>query len=246
MPQIAVITDELAPDLGEALDIAQLVVSRVALRRLGCVNAADLTETALKAAADELANRNLACISVLTSIGKASGRGAGTGILPRENLIARLLRARRIAAHLDAKYVRFFASEAVLECLPALHQPEWFAVEVELDTLAPDSASAIALARRTGVGVVLDPTNAWRFGAWGPRTLDEIDLSLVVDIHVKDVDTHGNFVAPGEGVIRWDLMLRQLRERRYDGCLTVETHLDAGRCITAVQYIRGRWYGRGS
>ena len=79
--------------------------------------------------------------------------------------------------------------------------------------------------------VAWDVSSSW----WDGESIDEAyrqARSLIVDVHVRDVapdaaepTRHGPIVRFGEGAIDWADVVGRLATDRYDGTLTLETHL---------------------
>lgn len=241
MLRLALITDELASDLESALTLARRTVTMVALRRVDVAEVLELDDAAAVVAA--LARHGLGCASLLTRIGKPGREDHRAEQSPRQAL-DQLLQAQRLAHDLQATCVRVFASSAVVTALSKMEDPAVLAVETEGRTQSTDLPSAVALARATGTRIVLDPVNVWRGGTWRPGLLEDLDLDLVADVHVKDVDAGGAFVPPGTGVIGWPTVVRSLSARGYDGMMTVESRLSPGVAAGAAGFVKQHWDSR--
>lgn len=242
--RLAVITDEISPDLGTALGVcAELGVRTADLRVVGdeSVVLAGAAEVAAIRALLERAGVAVAAISspFLKCDLWAESDADGPVARAQWDLFERSL---AVAQALGAPVVRAFSCWRVAD--PAAARP---AILAALDTAARRATAAglrLALENEhtcnvaTGVetrwyldrlpalSVLWDPGNEAAFGsAPFPAGYDAV-RGRVAHVHVKDVAADGTFTRAGAGTIPYADQVRALAADGYDGALTVETHHD--------------------
>jgi sugar phosphate isomerase/epimerase len=102
------------------------------------------------------------------------------------------------------------------------------AVEIEHECTIGTTAEAIALVERASAidwGFVLDPGNESRLTGRPAQVPAVATLAPHLrHVHVKDVDAAGAWVRVGTGLVGWPDQLGALRDCRYAGYLSMETH----------------------
>jgi sugar phosphate isomerase/epimerase len=266
----SVITDEISDDLGHALDVCEeLGIRAVELRSVGGRNVVEHDEEPLAAMRAELDRRGFEVCAVASpflkcirdgSVGARVGATHGAADRPHADQGLVLEQALRAAGILGASIVRtfsFWREDEPAAAFPVLgrelHEASAAASAAGL-TLAIENESecnvgtgaelAAVLPAAPFLGVIWDPANA---AALGSTELPVTVLERTVHVHVKDVDSTGDCVRVGAGLVDQIALLRTLQEAGYDGFLSIETHYekDGSReaatreCVAALRAIAG-------
>lgn len=254
--RLAVISDEVAPGLEDALELCtRLEVSAVELRTVDGVNVTLLGDAEVIQLASALRGGGFVCPAVASPFLKDPPRA--------EVAWEALTRALEVARLLGAGVVRIFSGVRttaapdpgwlVRTLARALDIAEGTGVRVALElehechvATREEAGELLAMLADARLGLVWDPGNEAKFLGAPPRPFA---LGAVADaiahVHVKDADTEGAWVTAGAGLVDWDAELRHLAARGYDGYLSIETHHalpDGGAPAAteaAVQALRG-------
>lgn len=254
----SVFTDEVAPDLAEALPACLAAgVSHVQVRNVQGQNAVHLPDG------------DVARIAALTRHAGVRVDGIGSPFgkcdLANEAYAAHLPlfeRAVRLAAALDTRLIRvfaFYARErrrpdgapvALADVLPevaerlsavaerARREGLTLGLENEYTTLAGSCAEARSVVDAVGspaLRLCWDVASGWYTGE--PVLPDGYDQArgVLCDVHVRDAGPathdprqHGDVCRLGEGAIDWPGIVHRLRASGYAGPCTLETHLYSG------------------
>ena len=264
--RIVLITDEVSPDVAEAVRFARAHgVEEIAIRAVGDRAVLALDEGETDALVEGVKDLGVPVASLLSPLYKAylPGRTGPPLVdpnVPQFSLDAAVHRARRdrlppLAARLGAGCTRVFsflrepgaegglpAAARILLAELEQSQPGLYAVENE-DSCTVGTVEELAhCVVATGVRAILDPANDWylRREAVAPR----IQASLaerIADVHVKDMA--GDDVVPlGDGEVDWPAIVARLGELGYAGTFTLEPHLErdrdgVARSIEALQRL---------
>ncbi len=266
--RVVLITDEVSPDVPEAVRFARAHgVEEIAIRAVGdqAILALDEGETdALVACVSDL---GVPVGSLLSPLYKAylpgrTGPPLFDPNVPQFSLDASVHLAQRdrlppLAARLGTGCTRVFSflrEPGAEGGLPATarsllaeleeSQPGLYAVENE-DSCTVGSVEELEhCVLATGVRAILDPANDWylRREAVAPRIRASL-VERIADVHVKDMA--GDVVVPlGDGEVDWLAILARLGELGYAGTFTLEPHLErdrdgVARSIEALQRLAG-------
>jgi len=233
---VSVITDEIDPGLGRALDVCEeLGIGAVELRTVDGVQVVDHDPEALASMRRLLDARGFRVSAIASPFLKCD---------PGQDQEEVHERALRAAAELGAPVVRAFSywrqaePHAVLPRLgKALRRAATrardagvvLALENEHECNVATSAEARAAldaAASPHLRLIWDPGNAAMLDPaafTGLGGLEDI-RERVAHVHVKDVSAAGDWVRIGDGIVDFAAMLRYLGETGYAGCLSFETH----------------------
>ena len=229
--RVAVISDEIAPGLDEALRFCEAEgIASVELRDVDGVRVTELEPPALRRVRAALHAGGFECPAVDSAFLKRP---------PLEPVDwGSLTRALEVASALGAPVVRIFSGlrgqpvpsprwlEEVLARAVALAAGSGVevALEIEHDCAVGTRAEA-AEALVEGLRLVWDPGNEARCFGGPPDAGGHAAVAYAIcHVHVKDTTAAGEWVAPGAGLVDWEGELRRLAESGYDGDLAIETH----------------------
>jgi sugar phosphate isomerase/epimerase len=234
--RLSVITDEIAPGLGRALDVCEeLELDAVELRTVDGVQIVDQPQERLGSIRAELDRRGFGVCAVASPLFKCD-RGAQA-----DDVLERTFRA---AVVLGAPIVRAFGfwrevdpAAALPDLGRALRAAAEHAAEVGVTlalenehecniATAAEVRAALAAAENPSLGVIWDPGNAAMLdpAAWSGRGGLESIVTRVAHVHLKDVSPAGEWTRVGDGIVDFPAQLACLAEAGYDGCLSFETH----------------------
>ncbi|CUU37279.1 MAG: sugar phosphate isomerase/epimerase [Armatimonadetes bacterium] len=252
--KLSVITDEISPDLQEALQVAsEFPIEQVELRSLWGANIADADEEVLNRARALLREYGIGVCSIASPVFKADlfgtrerGRMHAATERPVEAHWELLQRCLKVAQFFEAPLVRIFAFWRAGELTP----------EREAQIVAM-LERALPYAERTGVVLGLENEHACQVGTgkelaqilrhfntpylkgvWDPGNAFVLGESAqegfaachasVCHIHIKDgvrePDGSIRWVIVGEGEIGYAEHFRQIAQSGYRGFLSLETH----------------------
>jgi sugar phosphate isomerase/epimerase len=269
--RIVLITDEVSPDVAEAVTFARAhAIDEIAIRAVSgrAILALDEAGTdELVACVTELGVRVASLLSPLFKAYLPGGSGPPLvdPNIPQFSLDADVHLAARdrlpaLATRLGTDCVRVFtflregeseeglpADARDLLCALEESHPGLYAVENEdsCNVGSLDELEHCVLA--TGLRAILDPANDWflRREPVAPRISKDL-VERSADVHVKDMA--GDAVVPlGQGEVDWIAILARLRELGYTGTFTLEPHLErdrdgVARSIEALQRLaREHW-----
>ena len=252
--RLSVITDEISPDLEQALAVcAELGVRTVELRSVEGKNVVLHDDSTHRRLSRVIADRGFRVCAIASPFLKcpapgdtrrfdtAAGASPGTAreqwpVLERSWQVARLYQAPLVRAF---SYWRLDRPDAATEVLveelgraAAATAGEGLTLGLENEhecNLATGAEAAAVLARvpAATLGVIWDPGNEARLGSTPfPDGYAHV-RGRVVHVHVKDLDREQRWVAPGRGTIDFTGQLRALAEDGYGGALSIETHYSA-------------------
>lgn len=232
--QLAVITDEISDDLGEALALAeQLEISAVEIRCVAGRNIVHHEPPSVRSIASTLRAGGFLCPVVDTPFLKTR---------LREIDWDELAHGFEVAHALGAGAIRVFSGlrddpDASLEELTAILDEALvraaaaaltLALEIEFvcSVATVDEAHAIIdRVTEPGLGLLWDPGNEARFLGSTPDIVGyDTVAGAIVHVHVKDVTAEGAWTTVGRGIAGWDAQLERLAATGYDGYLSLETH----------------------
>jgi L-ribulose-5-phosphate 3-epimerase len=258
--RLSVITDEIDPSLGPALDVCEeLGIRAVELRTVDGVSIVDETTEGLRAMRQELDGRGFRVCAIASPFLKCD---RGDDPLPQERVLDRALQAATV---MSAPVVRAFAywreadPSAVLPQLGsalscaaerARDAGVTLALENEHECNVATSAEARAALDTAGsphLRLIWDPGNAAMLdptsfaGLGGLETI----FDQVAHVHLKDVSASGSWTRVGEGIVDFAALLRYLAGAGYGGYLSFETHyqregsgeLSTRDCVAALRSI---------
>jgi L-ribulose-5-phosphate 3-epimerase len=242
--RVAVISDEIAPGLDDALRFCtEEEIAAVELRDVDGVRVTELDPPGLRRVRTALDAGGFDCPAVDTAFLKR----------PPLELVdwQSFARALEVAHALGARLLRVFSG---LRGYP-VPEPGWLdetlgravseaagscvdvALEIEHDCTVGTRAEA-ADALVPGLGLVWDPGNEARCLGAPPDARGHAAVAYAIrHVHVKDTTLEGEWVAPGAGLVDWEGELRRLAAHGYDGDLALETHhaLPAGGTVEATR-----------
>ncbi|HEV8459558.1 MAG TPA: sugar phosphate isomerase/epimerase family protein [Gaiellaceae bacterium] len=237
--QLSVITDEIDPSLGRALDVCtELGIRAVELRTVDGVPIVAFDSAALREMRADLDARGVHVCAIASPFLKCDrGDDAAEQELAHE-------RALEAAAILSAPVVRAFAywrepdPRAVLgELGPVLRRAAerardagvTLALENEHEcnvATAEEARAALAAADSPSLRLIWDPGNAAMLDPPSFRGLGGLEMvdDRVAHVHLKDVSASGEWTRVGDGIVDFVALLRHLDGKGYDGYLSFETH----------------------
>ena len=234
--RLSVITDEIAPDLGRALDVCEdLGLDTVELRTLDGVQIVDHSDDGLESIRAELDRRGFGVCAVASPFFKCNRGDDQDGVLEA---------ALRAAAVLGAPIVRAFGfwrepdpASALDDLGRALRRATSRADEAGLTlalenehecnvATAAEAQAALDNAAAPLLRLIWDPGNAAMLdpAAWSGLGGLEGIVDRVAHVHLKDVSPAGEWTRIGDGVIDFSAQLACLAGAGYEGCLSFETH----------------------
>jgi sugar phosphate isomerase/epimerase len=234
--RLSVITDEIDPGLGRALDVCEeLGLEAVELRTLDGRQVVDHSDEELAAIRAELDRRRLPVCALASPFLKCD-RGE-----PQEAVLERAIRA---ATALGAPLVRAFGwwrepdpAAALPDLGPALRDAAARVRDAGLTLVlenehecnvatAAEARAALDAARAPTLKLIWDPGNAAMLDPAGWHGLGGLDLVVhdVAHVHVKDVSEEGAWTRIGDGIVDFRSQLARLEASGYDGYLSFETH----------------------
>ena len=251
--RIVLITDEVSPDVAEAVRFARAHgVQEIAIRAVSDRAILALDEAAIDALVACVRDLGAPVSSLLSPLFKAylpgrSGPQLVDPNIPEFSVDASVHLAARerlppLAERLGADCVRVFSflrergAEAGLpdearDLLAALEEsrPNLYAVENEDSCTVGSVEELERCVLETGLRAILDPANDWylRREPIAPR-IRPVLVERLADVHVKDMA--GDTVVPlGDGDVDWPAILARLGELGYRGTFTLEPHLERDR-----------------
>ncbi|HZQ81522.1 MAG TPA: sugar phosphate isomerase/epimerase [Gaiellaceae bacterium] len=256
--RLSVITDEIVPGLGRALDVCEeLDLDAVELRTLDGRQIVDHSDDELASVRAELDRRGFGVTAVASPFLKCD-RGE-----EQEAVLAGALRA---AAALGAPIVRAFGywREAdpaaalpelgrALDAAAASAQAAGFTLALENEhecnvASAAETRAALDAARAPELRVIWDPGNAAMLdpSAWNGLGGLESIVDRVAHVHLKDVTPAGEWTRIGDGIVDFAAQLAFLDDAGYDGYFSFETHytrdgsgeLATRDCVAALRALR--------
>ena len=237
--QLSVITDEIDPRLGPALDVcAELGIGAVELRTIDGVQIVDHTPTDLYAIRQLLDDRGFKVSAIASPFLKCN---RGDDPPTQERVLDRALRA---AVTFSAPVVRAFSywreadpGAALPDIAVALSRAAarageagvTLALENEHECNVATSAEALAAldaAASPGLRLIWDPGNAAMLDPAAYTGLGGLEAiyDRVAHVHVKDVTAARSWTRVGDGIIDFAALLRYLADAGYGGFLSFETH----------------------
>jgi L-ribulose-5-phosphate 3-epimerase len=231
--RLSVFTDEIAPELGRALDVCEeLGIRAVELRTVDAVQIVNVPSEELAAMRDELDRRGFTVCAIASPFLKC---GRNDDAADQEAVHERALAA---AAIFDAPIVRAFSywrepdPSSVLPQLgealrKAVRPGVTLALENEYEcnvATAPEARAALDDA--DGVRLIWDAGNVAMLDPAAYAGLGGLELVIddVVHVHVKDVSSAGEWTRIGDGIVDFGAQLRYLDDAGYDGAISFETH----------------------
>jgi len=236
--RLSVITDEIAPRIGRALDVCtELAIDAVELRFVDRIHVIDLPTGDLRAVRADLDRRGFD-VSAIASPFMKCDRG-----VPQDAVLSATLQAADI---LGAPIVRAFSywreqdpnaalSEAGHELHAAAERAHAAGVTLALENehecnvaTSAEAFAALAAADSPHLRLIWDPGNAAMLAPssfTGLGGLEDI-RRRVAHVHVKDVTASQKWTRIGDGIVDFAAMLRYLDETGYDGYLSFETHYE--------------------
>ena len=234
--RLSVITDEIAPELGRALDVCEeLELDAVELRTLDGVQIVDQPDERLGSIRAELDRRGFGVCAIASPLFKCN-RGEES-----DDVLERTIRA---ALALGAPIVRAFGfwrerdPAATLSDVGSALRRAAARADEEGITLALENEhecnvagadelrAALDAAAAPTLRVIWDPGNAAMLdpSRWtGLGGLEEI-VDRVAHVHLKDVSPAGEWTRIGDGIVDFPAQLTCLAAAGYDGVLSFETH----------------------
>ncbi len=251
--RLSVITDEISQNLERALSVCEdLQLGTVEVRAVGGANIVTHDQSSLERIKAILENRGFDVCAISSPFLKCHLRedGAPQGAThfarpaSREEQWDILGRSLGVARLLGAPVVRVFSFWRVAD--PASVRDEVARVLAEAAGRAREEGVELALENEhtcnagTGaeagrildlissppLGVVWDPGNEAMLGSEPfPGGYSHV-RGRVTHVHLKDVDSEGNWSKVGTGVIDYPGQLRALADDGYEGVLSLETHYE--------------------
>jgi len=233
---VSVITDEIDPGLGRALDVCEeLGIGAVELRTVDGVQVVDHDPEALASMRRLLDARGFRVSAIASPFLKCD---------PGQDQEEVHERALRAAAELGAPVVRAFSywrqaePHAVLPWLgKALRRAATrardagvvLALENEHEcnvATGVEARAALDAAGSPDLGLIWDPGNAAMFDPASFIGLGGLEpiADRVAHVHLKDVSASGSWTRIGDGIVDFRALLRLLADTGYDGYLSFETH----------------------
>jgi L-ribulose-5-phosphate 3-epimerase len=263
---MVLITDEVSPDVAEAVRFARAHgIEEIAIRAVSEQAILALDEPALDALAARVRELGAPVASLLSPLFKAylpgrSGPQLFDPNIPQFSVDASVHLADRarlppLAESVGADCVRVFSflrepgsspglPDEARDLLVALEEshPGLYAVENEDSCTVGSVEELESCVSETGLRGILDPANDWhlRREPVAPRIRPAL-VERLADVHVKDMA--GEAVVPlGEGEVDWPAILVRLGELGYRGTFTLEPHLErdrdgVARSIEALQRL---------
>lgn len=245
MPTLSVITDEISSDLDHALHVCdELGISTVELRTIGGTNIVELDDEAVSSIQASLDRHGCSVVCIASPFLKCDFWGDDNEAHATQ--LAILRRSIEIAHGLGAPIVRAFnfwrADEpaslrepalAALEEATAICRTAGVKLGLENEhacTAATGEEAAWFLDRITDqtLGAIWDPGNEAVVGSDPWPSGYEAVRERIHHIHLKDpraISTDPTFVVMGEGALDYVAQFRALAADRYDGALSLETHV---------------------
>jgi L-ribulose-5-phosphate 3-epimerase len=258
--QLSVITDEIDPRLGPALDVCdELGIRAVELRTVDGIQIVDHTPEALQAIWRELDRRGFRVCAIASPFLKCNRTDDP---VEQEHVHERALQA---AAILSAPVVRAFSYWRERD--PAAALPELggvldraatranqagvtLALENEHECNVATSAEARAAldaAASPHLRLIWDPGNAAMLQPGSFAGLGGVEAIFVhvAHVHLKDVSASGRWTRVGQGIVDFEALLRHIAGAGYVGYLSFETHyqrdgsgeLATRDCVAALRSI---------
>lgn len=266
MPTLAVITDEISPNLSHALDVCEeFGISAVELRTIGTENIVDLSEEQVADIRAQLQQRNMAVVAIASPFLKCDYWGDDE--LEHQRQLRILRRSIEIAHDLGAPIVRTFNFWRQAD--PTVWYEPALATLTEATAICRDSDILLgfenehACTSATGeeaawfvdrigdptLGVIWDPGNEAVVGSNPfPDGYQHIK-SRIHHVHLKDaraIAADPTFVVMGEGAIDYLGQFRALAQSGYAEAMSLETHIGKTQeekeastraCIPAIRRI---------
>jgi sugar phosphate isomerase/epimerase len=245
------ITDEISPDVAEAVRFARAHgVQEIAIRAVSDQAILALDEAAIDALVACVSDLGAPVCSLLSPLFKAylpgrSGPQLVDPNIPEFSVDASVhLEARErlppLADRLGTDCVRVFSflrergaglPDEARDLLATLEEsrPNLYAVENEDSCTVGSVEELERCVLETGLRAILDPANDWylRREPVAPR-IRPVLVERLADVHVKDMA--GDIVVPlGDGDVDWPAILARLGELGYRGTFTLEPHLERDR-----------------
>jgi len=251
--RIVLITDEVSPDVSEAVRFARAHgVQEIAIRAVSNQAILALDEDEVDDLMAAVAELGAPVASLLSPLFKAylpgrSGPQLVDPNIPQFSVDAAVHLADRerlppLAERLGTACVRVFSflrepgaegglPDDARDLLAALEEsrPGLYALENEDSCTVGSVEELESCVRETGLRAILDPANDWylRREPVAPRIRSTL-VERLADVHVKDMA--GEAVVPlGEGEVDWPAILERLGEFGYSGTFTLEPHLERDR-----------------
>jgi L-ribulose-5-phosphate 3-epimerase len=251
--RIVLISDEVSPDVAEAVGFARAHgIEEIAIRAVSDQAILALDEAATDALVTRVAELRVPVASLLSPLFKAYLPGSSGPPLVDPNIpqfsvdasdhLAARERLPPLAARLGVACVRVFSflrdpgaggglPDDARRLLTALEesQPGLYAVENEDSCTVGSVEELERCVLETGLRAILDPANDWylRREPVAPR-IGATLVDRLADVHVKDMA--GDSVVPlGDGEVDWPAILARLAELGYAGTFTFEPHLERDR-----------------
>ena len=250
---LSIISDELAPDLADALEgCRRLGLDGVELRTLRGRSVVDLGAEEIGRAVQAARDSGLTVVALATPVLKCSLPGLPApvgGALHGAKATAtiddswrQLDRALELAARHAIPFVRVFsgwrvddpaaAIDRVVETLAEARQrAEGSSAEVLLENehdcnVATARETEAVLASLPGLRIVWDAANHVRGGGEPAESALDGAADRIAHLHLKDVDTGGSWVPLGTGLVPYATVVPRLIAAGYDGAFSLETHCE--------------------
>ena len=249
--RLSIITDEISQDLDRALGVCEdLGVSTVELRAIGGANVVSHDQSSLRRVKTTLENKGFDVCAISSPFLKCHlyEDGAPQGAMhfaspaSREEQQDVLERALNVARLLGAPLVRAFSfwrvpdpasvrGEVVRALAQAVERAQEAGLELGLENehecnVGTGAEAGWVLDRIPSLGLIWDPGNEAMMGSRPfPGGYAHV-RGRVTHVHLKDVDSEGNWTKVGTGTVDYLGQLRALAEDGYAGALSLETHYE--------------------
>ncbi len=249
--RLSIITDEISQDLDRALGVCEdLGVRTVELRAIGGANVVSHDQSSLRRVKTTLEDKNFDVCAISSPFLKCHlyEDGAPQGAMhfaspaSREEQQDVLERALNVARLLGAPLVRAFSfwrvpdpasvrGEVVRAMAQAVERAQEAGLELGLENehecnVGTGAEAGWVLNRIPSLGLVWDPGNEAMMGSRPfPGGYSHV-RGRVTHVHLKDVDSEGNWTKVGTGTVDYLGQLRALAEDGYAGALSLETHYE--------------------
>lgn len=233
--------DEISPDLNEQLDVLQSEgIRHLEFRGVWGTNVLRLSDAQIDQVGAELRRRNMGVSSIGSPIGKIK---ISDDFEPH---LRDFRRALELARRLEAPFIRifsFFVEDPVASRDEVMRRMFALASEAEGQgvTLVHENEKQIygdvpsrcldilQTVDRPVLRAAWDPANFVQCGVQPHTQGWDLLAPFVVYVHVKDVKRDTGQVVPfGQGDGEVERTMRVLRDRGFDGFLSLEPHLKAG------------------
>jgi len=237
--KLAIIGDEISQDLNTVIStVKQMNFKGIEVRSVWNKSPDQLTKNDLYSIKDSIKKENLDIIGFDSACFK--------GPFPKnevelENYFKNFMESIEKARILDAKFLRIFTFfregepdpkkvATVFKDLKTLIPTDiQIYIETGMKTNTPTIKDTITLIEESGldnIGILWDPGNTVYAGIdSNPFPNDyELGKDLIKHIHIKDPIGQEEYVKIGDGNLPWKEIISTLKENKYEGWLSLETH----------------------